>query len=273
MRVFGVDFTSAPSRKKPITVAEGQLKGDMLTYLGSQALETFADFEAFLSTPGPWVAALDFPFAMPKELLTVLGWPTQWSESVAAMAALGKDAFEAKLNAYRESRPAGEKYVYRETDRVTKSSSPMKLHYPPVGKMFFQGAPRLLRAGVCVVPCRMTIGEARYAVEAYPALIARRFAQSYKAEEAVKQTDARRACRQQILAGLAGSCFQEEFGLTVVLCEQAAAFLIEDASGDRLDAWLAATQAAYAWSRRHDGWGIPQRVDPDEGWIIDPRLV
>jgi len=35
----------------------------------------------------------------------------------------------------------------------------------------------------------------------------------------------------------------------------------------------AALQAAWAWTRRTEGWGVPQESDPLEGWIVDLGLV
>ena len=48
MKIFGIDFTSAPGRKKPITVAEGELKQENLTLHKVHALVSFDDFEYFL---------------------------------------------------------------------------------------------------------------------------------------------------------------------------------------------------------------------------------
>jgi hypothetical protein len=47
--------------------------------------------------------------------------------------------------------------------------------------------------------------------------------------------------------------------------------LVEDGSGDRLDAVLAALQAAWCWRRRARNFGLPRAVDPLEGWIATAR--
>jgi len=52
LRIYGVDFTSAPRRAKPITVASGVLKGNALLLQGVERIESFQDFEAFLGRPG-----------------------------------------------------------------------------------------------------------------------------------------------------------------------------------------------------------------------------
>ncbi len=48
--------------------------------------------------------------------------------------------------------------------------------------------------------------------------------------------------------------------------------LIQDPTGDRLDAVLAVIQAAWAYTQRARNYGIPTTCDPLEGWIVDPGL-
>lgn len=50
----------------------------------------------------------------------------------------------------------------------------MMLHRVPAGKMFYEGAPRLLQAGVSILPC-LPRADARLVFEDYPALVARRY--------------------------------------------------------------------------------------------------
>ncbi|HEX7384671.1 MAG TPA: DUF429 domain-containing protein, partial [Burkholderiaceae bacterium] len=66
MRVLGVDFTSAPRRAKPITVAHGELRAGTLRLARLEGLESFEAFEAFLRRPGPWIGGFDFPFGLPR---------------------------------------------------------------------------------------------------------------------------------------------------------------------------------------------------------------
>ena len=78
MRVFGIDFTSAPRPAKPITVAVGRLQpGSQPTYVleAIRELTRFPDFEAFLREPGPWVGGFDLPFGQPRPLVAHEGWP------------------------------------------------------------------------------------------------------------------------------------------------------------------------------------------------------
>jgi hypothetical protein len=152
MMIFGLNFTSAPSTRKPITCALCELKETLLLIRECVPFPTFEEFEAFLAHDGPWVAALDFPFGLPRKLLVNLNWPETWKEYVQLVASMGKTAFEETVARYRESRPAGDKLHLRVTDRLVLSRSPMMMHRIPVGKMFFQGATRLLRSGVSVLP-------------------------------------------------------------------------------------------------------------------------
>jgi len=48
--------------------------------------------------------------------------------------------------------------------------------------------------------------------------------------------------------------------------------MIQDGSGDRLDALLCAAQAGWAYTQRDRSFGIPKDSDPLEGWIVDPLL-
>lgn len=52
-RIFGIDFTSAPRRAKPITIASARLAAGRLRVERILLAPAFDDFEAFLATPGP----------------------------------------------------------------------------------------------------------------------------------------------------------------------------------------------------------------------------
>lgn len=43
---------------------------------------------------------------------------------------------------------------------------------------------------------------------------------------------------------------------------------IADPAADRLDAVLCLAQAAWGWQRRSRPYGLPEEVDPVEGWIV-----
>lgn len=262
--LIGVDFTSAPSPAKPITVAHGHLAGDALHLERLAALPDWPAFEALLHTPGPWLGAFDFPFGLPREGIAALGWPaTGWAALVRHVAGLDKAGFRAALDADRQRRPMGARYPHRRTDHAARSHSPMKLVNPPVGLMFFEGAPRLLAAG-CTLPGLHAGDPQRIAVEAYPGLLARRITSaSYKSDTPAKQTAARHTARQTILAALTAGAT----GLPLTLSPSLLAQLVNDPRGDWLDAVLALVQAAGCARRGPPQFGAPTDADPLEGWI------
>lgn len=261
MKVLGVDFTSAPRRAKPIVVAEGLLSGSEVRITGIKKLETFGEFEALLRRPGPWIGGFDFPFGLPRELVRDLGWPGKWRKLVEFCGNLTRAELRGILDGYRAIRPLGRKYAHRRTDLPAGSSSPMKLVNPPVALMFHEGAPRLADARVHI-PGLAEGDRSRVALEAYPGLFARSIIgnASYKNDAKSKQTAARRQARKRIVAALPVKASR-------ALIQQ----MIDDASGDSLDAAICAVQADWGWQRRRRNFGLPARGDALEGWIVTAR--
>jgi hypothetical protein len=274
VRIYGLDFTSAPSRRKPLIALGCMLEGETLRVEDSEEMTDFTGFEKFLGRPGPWVCGMDFPFGQPRSLVSALGWPEGWEGYVGEVARLSKNEFESAIRADMALRPPGSKYRYRLADRRSGSSSAMMLFRVPVGKMFYRGAPRLLASGVSIEPCRPN-GDARVAVEAYPAVVARRFLAraSYKNDERKKQTTAHRAARERLVAGLESKTLKEAYGFTVAMDDSWREELIREPVADALDSLLCAVQAAWAYIMRGENYGVPPECDPDEGWILDPRLL
>jgi Protein of unknown function (DUF429) len=273
MKIYGLDFTSAPSPRKPITCAACDLQDTLLRVRNCLKLPGFEDFEAFLCSDGPWLAALDFPFGQPRRLIFHLGWPEIWEGYMQVIASMGKKEFEETLKHYRESRPPGDKQHLRATDVLASARSPMMLHRVPVGKMFFEGATRLLRSEVSTLPCRQT-ADKRIAVEGYPALVVRRSIgkRSYKSDERGGQTKDREAARRDIIYWLHSSEVMKLYGFRVELSDEMGERLVEDQMGDELDAVLCAVQGGWAYLQRDRGYGIPVESDGLEGWIIDPSM-
>ncbi len=265
LTLIGVDFTSAPRRAKPITAAIGRLDGKAVELTRIETLPDWPAFEALLARPGPWLGAFDFPFGLPRAAIVDLGWPLHWPELVGHCEALGKTAFRSALDAYRQTRPFGQRYAHRATDLPARSHSPLKLVNPPVGLMFLQGAPRLLHAGVSL-PGMHAADPQRLAVEAYPGLIARSITpDSYKSDEKRKQTSARRDARRCIIDAVCSGHTPQGFSLQ--LSDTHRARLIDDASGDCLDAALALLQAAACAHAGPPHFGLRADIDPLEGWI------
>ena len=272
MRIYGLDFTSAPNRRKPLTVVSCTLEGETLRVASAETLVDFRGFEGFLSRPDAWVCGMDFPFGQPRSLVAALGWPASWEGYVGEISRLTKNQFEDAIRGDMAGRSAGNKYRYRGTDRRAGSSSAMMLFRVPVGKMFYQGAPRLLASGVSVEPCRPR-PDARVAVEAYPALVVRALLgkTSYKSDERAKQTEARRAVREALVAALESKALRERYGFAVSMDDSWRTAFIRDPAADSLDSLLCAVQAA--WAARSAGYGVPEGCDRDEGWICDPATL
>jgi hypothetical protein len=272
MNVLGIDFTSRPSLRKPLTCARCTLRGDALHL---DALETWPDYEPFetaLRAPGPWIAGLDFPFGQSQTFIQNIGWPSRWDEYVRHAGSFDRDGFRSALDAYRKPRADGDKEHRRATDVAACSISPQKLYGVPVGLMFFEGARRLLDAGV-TIPLLQAGDPERVVVEAYPGTLARQLIgrASYKSDSGRKQTPEQRQARHAILTGILDGSIRARFGIAV---EPHAAFaeLVDDPTGDKLDALLCAIQAAWAWTKRDANFGAPIDVNPREGWIADPSL-
>ncbi len=274
MHIYGLDFTSVPGRRKPITCAGAQLEGGRLSVETVERFNSFPEFEAFLHRPGPWRAGFDFPFGQPRRLLAEQrrgqeDWPT----FVSWVAQRSGAAFAEWLTEYRRHRPYGDKQHRRETDRLASACSPMMLYGVPVAKMFHGGAPRLYAAGVSILPmCPRP--DPRVAIEAYPKLVAARYAAGgkYKTDERRHQTTERKATRDRILDGLQAHV-QEDFGFRLRLPRQIQASASEDPTGDTLDALLCSVQAAWSARCTMPPDGIPEGCDKFEGWIVDPQML
>src|SRR5256884_5941520 len=124
MKIYVVDFTCAPRKAKPITVAAGRAHGTGLEIDEIEPLETFADFEALLVRPGPWVGGFDFPFGLSREAVRDLSWPERWSDLLVHCAQLGRVEFKRVLDAYRESRPPGKCHPERRGDGASGAQPP-----------------------------------------------------------------------------------------------------------------------------------------------------
>ncbi len=275
--IFGIDFTSSPSHRKPITCARCSFSRGVLTVLDCPTLPQFSAFEAFLLQPGSWVAACDFPFGLPSELIQNLGWPEGWRGYVSHVASLGKDGFVAALTEYMAARPTGGKFHLRLADKIADARSPMMLYRVPVGKMFFEGAPRLLASGISVLPCYPR-ADPRVVVEVYPALVARRWLgkRAYKSDDRKKQTDPLKLARRDLIAAIRSPELTSAYNLQLSLSDELAIQLVEEPMADRLDAILCAIQAAWAYQMREHLHGYDYGIPPNfanEGWIADPSVL
>lgn len=262
--LIGVDFTSAPTSRKPVTVARGLLQGTTLRLLRLDALPGLAGFDALLAEPGPWLGAFDFPFGLPRAFVESLALgrsAAEVSDELHRRCARRMD-FRALVDAWSRMRPPGQRLVHRETDTAmagVRSTSPLQTRYVPVGFMYFEGFARLLAAGVHL-PALHDGDRQRSALEAYPRLVAHELIgpRSYKNSIAADRLIARKDLVDALEQG-------RWRGLRLKLTHAQHAALVDDASGDRLDATLCLLQAGWAATQpRH---GLPPAVDAVEGWI------
>ena len=263
--LLGVDFSCNPSRRKPITVARGRVAGGRLVVESLDALPRLAEFDALLGTPGPWLGGFDLPFGLPRAFVDAHAFGSSAAEVIAAVRSrcATRMAWRAFIDAWGNTQPRGARLLHRRTDTAAPvaSTSPLQTRYVPVGLMYYEGMARLIAAGVSLPAQRHSGDPQRVALEAYP----RRLAHAIVARRSYKNGDdgERRAARTTIIEALEAG--RERFGFALACDGALRSSLIDDASGDRLDAVLCLAQAAIA--SRRGGYGVPDDVDPVEGWI------
>lgn len=277
--LLGCDFSSSPSRKKPIVLALGSATGGRVQLSKLERLDSLDAFAQWLQRPVSWVGGFDFPFGLPRELVETLGWPTQWEDCIRHYAALSRTQIRATFAEFCNARPVGGKFAHRATDIPAGSSPSMKWVNPPVAYMLHAGVPLLLAARVQMPGLHVgdlndgggTGKPNRVALEAYPGLLAREVLghRSYKSDDKVRQTPERLIARKDLITALEHG--QTRLGLRLKLTHAQRDTLVDDASGDSLDAVLCLIQAAWAQSRPLQGvtsYGLPEGMDALEGWII-----
>ncbi|MDO9259448.1 DUF429 domain-containing protein [Polaromonas sp. YR568] len=268
--LIGCDFSSSPTRRKPIVLASGSLSSGRVLLAGLERIASLEAFGDWLNQPRAWLGAFDFPFGLPRELVEHLGWPVTWTELMAHYASLSREEIRQTFAAFCAARPVGGKFAHRATDIPAGSSPSMKWINPPVAFMLHAGVPRLLAAGVHL-PGLHAGDLSRVALEAYPGLLAREVLgrRSYKSDDRLKQTPDRLIARKDLITAL--EMGQTRLGLRLKLSHAQRDTLVDDASGDSLDAALCLMQAAWAQAQHAQGaarYGLPGDVDPLEGWIV-----
>lgn len=263
--LIGVDFSSAPSRRKPVVLARGTRLGAVLRLDGFERFESLDGMGDWLAQPGPWLGGFDLPFGLPRELVQTLGWPLAWPALMDHYASLDREQIRATFAAFCAARPVGGKFAHRACDVPAGSSPSMKWVNPPVAFMLHAGVPLLRQAGVSL-PGLCAGDPQRVALEAYPGLLAREVlgARSYKNDTKAKQTPERLIARKDLVEALDQG--RNRLGLRLKLSHAQRDQLAADPSGDHLDAVLCLLQAG--WAQTKPGHGLPADLDPLEGWII-----
>lgn len=272
--IAGCDFSSSPSRRKPIVFATGTVQQARVQLAGLEKIESLDDFAAWLRQDRAWICAFDFPFGLPRELVQTLGWPLEWQACMAHYASLSRAQVRDTFAAFCNARPTGGKFAHRATDVPAGSSSSMKWVNPPVAYMLHAGVPRLIDACISLPGLSHPSADpSRTALEGYPGLLARELLgpspRSYKNDAKALQTPERLIARKDMLTALEHG--QTRLGLRLKLTHAQRERLIDDATGDSLDAVLCLMQAAWAQQQHaagHPRYGLPAVVDPLEGWII-----
>ncbi len=262
--LLGCDFSSTPTRRKPIVIALGHEARGRVVLERLETIESLQAFAAWLAEPREWVGGFDFPFGLPRELVEHLGWPLQWRDCIAHYARLSRADIRATFAAFCDARPVGSKFAHRAFDKRAGSSPSMKWVNPPVAYMLHAALPLLLQTGVHIPGLHE--GDARrVALEAYPGLLARELLgkRSYKSDEKPKQTPERLIARKDLVTAL--EMGQSRLGLGLKLTHAQRDAIVHEASGDSLDAVLCLVQAA--WAQRHGAprYGLPDQFDPLEG--------
>ncbi|MEO1993294.1 MAG: DUF429 domain-containing protein [Pirellulales bacterium] len=269
--VLGIDFTSTPSLKKPITVATGRwYRGSGLAVYQLdevQRIGSFEEFDAFLHENTSWVGGFDLPFGQPRLLIEHQGWPTQWTDFVHFYCQQSRNELRDIFRQWCDSRPKGNKFAWRNTDKPAGSSPAMRWTNPPVAWMMHAGIERMLNAGLSF-PAHHHTGASdqppRIALEAYPGFTARKITRkSYKSDAVGNQTETRRKERKAIIDALIHGTAKLNARVSMSTSWQNK--LLNDGSGDLLDAVICSLQAAHAAGEEH--YGLPKALDPLEGWI------
>lgn len=263
--LLGVDFSCAPTKKKPITVARGRLLGPVLRLEGGDDLYSLAAFETLLAAPGPWHGVFDFPFGLPRVFVDSLALGSDIAGVIAAVRGrcANRMAWRALIDSWGNTRPAGQRLLHRATDGAMpgiSSTSPLQTRYVPVGLMLFEGLARVLASGA-TLPRQRAGDPTRVAQEGYPGLLAFELIgrRSYKNSPEPDRLIARKDLVDALEQG------RSRLGLRLKLGHAQREALVDDESGDRLDAVLCLMQAAWCSTRDHGG--MPAGIDPVEGWI------
>jgi Protein of unknown function (DUF429) len=270
IQVIGCDFSSSPSKRKPIVFAIGSANNKRILLSKIEQIESLDGFSVWLKANKNWVGAFDLPFGLPRELVETLQWPNSWESCMAHYASLSREEIRSTFKAFCDGRPVGGKFAHRATDVPAGSSPSMKWVNPPVAYMLHAGVPRLIEAGVHM-PALHYGDVQRVALEGYPGLLAREILgnRSYKSDDKAKQTPERLIARKDLVTKL--ELGQTRLDLRLKLSHAQRDALIDDASGDALDAVLCMLQAAWALEKHQQGaknYGLPTKVDPLEGWIL-----
>jgi hypothetical protein len=300
--LLGLDFSCAPSKRKPLTLAYGRRVGHAVKLERVDELPTLQALEALIQ-PGTahaelthgFVMGCDFPFGLPRPFVDALaahgpgsipdsladlikseqGHPADRLITAIHQHCKDRAGFQQLVDGWGDTwhvdRAPGSKLLHRIADKAVpglSSTSPLQTRYVPVGKMYFEGMARLVAANITLPGLRTGRLDA-IAMEAYPGLLAGEILgkRSYKSE--TDATPERLIARMDLVDALEQG--RTRLGLRLKLSPAQRDLLVSDPKGDRLDAALCLMQAAWAHAQHelgHANWGLPTDMDPIEGWIL-----
>lgn len=259
VRVAGIDFTSSPSPRKPLTFATGRLEGEILTLESTGTITAFAALDTFLQSNQFDLVSVDAPLGMTRSVVNELGWPDRRDELIAYIATLTRIEFLQGLQNRADSKPYGEKEPKRLTERYAPGAfSCVKIGRPSMARMTYEAFRVLARNPTS----RFT--------EAFPKLVQLALFPGARYKFA---TEPARRARAGLVEALLGPKIPHYYGFELRIEERLMPALIEDAMGDLLDAVFACVQAAWACRQLDPNLGIPPGIDPIEGWIVDPYTL
>ena len=105
----------------------------------------------------------------------------------------------------------------------------------------------------------------KIAFEAYPALIAKLITKdSYKSDDKKKQNTAQLNSRKLILSALVND--EAKLSLKLLVSQEMSEIVLKDGQGDFLDAVICMLKVSSSILKPN--FGLPQKIDPLEGWIL-----
>jgi hypothetical protein len=253
---FGVDYSCAPSRKKCIVVAAGEVVGEAVYLVELKKFSRHEDFESWLSD-AKGVIAIDAPFGYPGEFCDFLGLTGDWNSFARGLSLIQKNNLVELAANFRAAREPGNKEPKRQSDIRAKSASAMKFFNPSVGRMAARLIPILVSHSTASLWPMRVCQSNTHIIEIYPALTARNFVQNQSYKNSVSPEKVR--LRSQLLTSV------PELKLTIEQRYE----IINDNGGDCLDACFALLEAC-AFNPESP----PEKpeVDKREGWIFSRFL-
>ena len=88
--LLGCDFSSSPTRRKPIVLAWGRCQGARVHLERLQLCETLGDWGQVMAQDSDWVGGFDLPFGLPRALVEQLNWPLTWRACMDHYASLDR---------------------------------------------------------------------------------------------------------------------------------------------------------------------------------------